>query len=85
VINKTREALPVELKLDEPENGELIMVGDPLVVEKGQVGEAQFLVLIRKKDLKSSNTKVEFKVLSNGKEMDEIVSTFVGPNSLDRK
>jgi len=85
VINKTREALPVELKLDEPESGELKMVGDPLIVEKGQVGEAQFLVLIPKKDLKSSNTKVEFKVLSNGKEMDEIVSTFVGPNSLDRK
>ncbi len=85
VINKTRIALPVELELEKPENGEIKMVGDPLVVEKGQVGEAQFLVLIPKKDLKSSNTQVEFKVLSNGKEMDEIESTFVGPNSLDRK
>ena len=85
VINKTRTALPVELKLEKPETGEIKMVGYPLVVEKGQVGEAQFLVLIPKKDLKSSNTQVEFKVLSNGKEMDEIESTFVGPNSLDRK
>lgn len=85
MINKTRTALPVELKLDEPESGEIKMVGDPLVIEKGQVGEAQFLVLIPKKDLKSSNTKVEFKVLSSGKEMDEIESNFVGPNSLDRK
>ncbi len=85
VINKTREALPVELKLDEPENGEIKMIGDPLVVEKGQVGEAQFLVLIKKRDVKKSNTEVEFKVMSNGKEMDEIKSTFVGPNSLDKK
>jgi len=85
VINKTRGNLPVELVLDEPEDGRIMMVGDPLVVGKGQVGEAQFLVLISKKDLKSSNTKVEFKVLSNGKEMDEIESTFVGPNALDRK
>ena len=61
------------------------MVGDPLVVEKGKVGEAQFLVLIPKADMKSSNTPVEFKVLSNGKEMDKIKSTFVGPNALDRK
>ncbi len=85
VINKTRNSLPVELKLDKPENGEIMMVGSPLIVEKGQVGEAQFLVLIKKGDLKSSNTEVEFKVMSNGKEMDEIESTFVGPNSLDRK
>ncbi len=85
VINKTREDLPVELKLEEPENGEIKMVGSPLVVEKGQVGEAQFLVLIKKSDVKSSNTEVEFKVMSNGKEMDEIKSTFVGPNSLDKK
>jgi cytochrome c oxidase accessory protein FixG len=83
VINKTRKALQVELKLDEPEHGEIKMIGDPLIVEKGQVGEAQFLVLIRKSDLKSSNTEVEFKVMSNGKKMDEIESTFVGPNSLD--
>lgn len=85
VINKTRGSLPVELKLDEPENGEIKMVGDPLLLEKGQVGEAQFLVLIRKSDLKSSNTRVEFRVMSNGKKMDEIESTFVGPNALDRR
>ncbi len=85
VINKTRGDLPVNLKLEVPENGDIKMVGDPLIVKKGQVGEAQFLLLIRKSDLKSSNTKVEFKVMSNGKEMDEIESTFVGPNKLDRK
>jgi len=85
VINKTRKPLPVELKLEEPGNGEIKMIGDPLVVEKGQVGETQFLLLIKKSDLKSSNTEVEFRVMSNGKEMDEIKSTFVGPPSLDRK
>jgi len=84
LINKTRDALPVELILDEPD-GEIKLIGNPLVVPEGAVGEAQFLVLIKKSDLKSSNTEVEFKVLSNGKEMDKIKSTFVGPNSLDRK
>jgi cytochrome c oxidase accessory protein FixG len=84
VINKTRKTLQVDLELDKPD-GELKMIGGPLEVEKGEVGEAQFLVLIKKSDLKSSNTKVEFKVMSGGKEMDEIESTFVGPNALDRK
>ena len=61
------------------------MVGGPFIVQKGQVGEAQFLLVLKKSSLTSSNTEVEFKVLSNGKEMDEIESTFVGPNGLDRK
>ena len=52
-------------KLDEPENGVIKMVGNPLVVEKGQLGEAQFLVIIPKAKLHSSNTKVEFKVISD--------------------
>ena len=84
VINKTRKTLQVDLELDEPD-GEIKLVGGPLVVEKGEVGEAQFMVLIKKKNLKSSNTEVEFRVMSKGEEMDEIHSTFVGPNALDRK
>jgi hypothetical protein len=84
VINKTRKTLQVDLKLDEPD-GEIQLIGDPLVVKKGEVGEAQFLVLVKKSDLKSSNTEVEFEVMSEGKKMDETKSTFVGPNSLDRK
>jgi cytochrome c oxidase accessory protein FixG len=84
VINKTRENLQVDLELDEPD-GEIKLVGGPLVVKKGEVGESQFLVLIKKSDLKSSNTKVEFKVMSGGEEMDEIESTFVGPSALDRR
>ncbi len=84
VINKTRKTLQVDLKLDEPE-GKIQLIGGPFVVKEGEVGEAQFLVLIKKSELKSSNTKVEFEVMSGGKEMDEIKSTFVGPEALDRK
>ena len=84
VINKTRNTMQVDLELDKPE-GVIQIIGGPLVVKKGEVGEAQFLVLIKKSDLKSSNTEVEFKVLSAGKEMDEIESTFVGPNGLDNR
>ena len=84
VINKTRNTMQVDLELDKPD-GVIQIIGGPLVVKKGEVGEAQFLVLIKKSDLKSSNTEVEFKVLSAGKEMDEIESTFVGPNGLDNR
>jgi len=82
VINKTRKDLPVELMLEEPE-GTIKMMGNPLVVKNGEVGEATFLVVIDKDEVKSSLTEIEFKVLSEGREMDEIEATFVGPNSLD--
>lgn len=85
VINKTRNELPVELLLEEPVGGEIKMIGEPLVVGKGKLGETRFLLVLQKNKVTSSNTKVKFKVLSNGKEMDDIESSFVGPNELDRK
>jgi len=83
VINKTRKTLPVELILEEPE-GSIKIMGDPLIVSKGEVGKATFLVVLPKSELRSSVTKLEFKVISQGRQMDEIESTFVGPNNLDK-
>ncbi|MFH1121670.1 MAG: cytochrome c oxidase accessory protein CcoG, partial [Bacteroidota bacterium] len=82
LINKTRKDLPVELLIDE-KAGEIKMMGGPLLVRKGQVGEANFLLVVKKSEVRSSLTGVEFKVMSNGSEMDEIEATFVGPNDLD--
>lgn len=82
LINKTRRDLPVELEIENAE-GEIKMMGGPLVVPKGDVGKATFLLVIGKSQLKSSVTPIEFRVLSEGREMAEIEATFVGPNSLD--
>ncbi|NTW23226.1 MAG: cytochrome c oxidase accessory protein CcoG [Lentimicrobium sp.] len=84
LINKTRKDLPVELSIDESE-GEIKMMGGPLVVNKGDVGKATFLLVVEKGKLKSSSTEIEFKVKSEGREMDKIKATFVGPNELDNK
>lgn len=82
LINKTRNDLPVELLLDKPD-GKIKMMGDPLRVKRGNVGEATFLLVIEKSEIKSSLTEIEFRVMSEGREMDEIEATFVGPNNLD--
>ncbi|MHC1774716.1 MAG: cytochrome c oxidase accessory protein CcoG [Lentimicrobium sp.] len=84
LINKTRRDLPVELSIDDAE-GEIKMMGGPLVVNKGDVGKATFLLVVEKSKLKASLTEIEFKVMSEGREMDEIKATFVGPNDLDVK
>ncbi len=82
VVNKTRKELPVRLELVKPE-GDIKMMGDSLIVRKGQLGTANFLVVVRKDQIKTSDTKVIFRVLSGDREIQKVKSTFVGPNALD--
>lgn len=84
VINKTRTALPLEVEIAEPAGGIVQMMGDPLLIERGEVGKATFLLVLNKSALTSSQTPVEFIILSDGKEIDRVKATFVGPNALDR-
>ncbi|GAB1405684.1 MAG: cytochrome c oxidase accessory protein CcoG [Lentimicrobiaceae bacterium] len=83
VVNKTRNTLPVEIELIQP-GGEIKMMGGELNIEKGKVGKADFLLVLDKNVVKKSLTNVKFRVLANGREMDVINTSFVGPNSLDR-
>lgn len=83
VVNKTRNTLPVEVELIHP-SGEIKMIGDDLSIEKGQLGKTNFLVVLDKSEVKTSLTKVKFRILANGREMQVISSSFVGPNNLDR-
>jgi cytochrome c oxidase accessory protein FixG len=78
IVNKTRKELPVDIKLEKP-MGEIKMMGDPLMIKKGQVGEANFLVVIPKNEIKTSETDLLFKIFSNGDEIEILKSTFVGP------
>jgi len=54
-----------------------------LIVRKGEVMEANFLVVLPKASLKASKTMIGFVVMSGNEELEVIESTFVGPNALD--
>ncbi len=84
VVNKTRQSQTVEVKLLDPP-GEIRMMGDPIVAEKGEIGKGSFLAIIKKSELKSSNTKVKFGIYSSGKLIRTYEASFVGPNALDNK
>lgn len=83
LVNKTRSDLPVELKLEGGE-GQVLVMGGPILVSGGKVVESNFLLVKPKASLSSSNTPVVIGVYSEGKQIEHFQTTFIGPNSLDK-
>ena len=83
MINKTNEAASLELKLLSHE-GEIKIAGDKLHVESGEVIKRNLLIVLNRALLESSNTQIAIGVYAEGELLEEISSTFVGPNSLDK-
>ncbi len=82
MVNKTRGTVESELKLLSPE-GQIIVIGDPLKAARGEVCKRNLLIAVDRSSLKSSNTHIAVGVYSNGKLIETLSSTFVGPNTLD--
>lgn len=83
VVNKTRKEHHVHIKLLNPQ-GEIVMMGDPIIAKKGDVSKGSFLTVLKKESLESSNTKLKFGIYSDDELIDEYEVSFVGPNSLDK-
>lgn len=84
MINKTSSPVKVELKLLSPE-GEIVVLGDSIEAEKGEVAQRNLMVILKREALKGSANHIEIGVFDQGKQIDKISSTFVGPNELDGK
>jgi len=84
IVNKTNTEIDIDLKLISPE-GEIILMGDSIKAEKGELTKRDFLIVIKKEKIKSSNNHLEIGIIEKGKQIDQIRTTFVGPNSLDSK
>jgi len=82
MVNKTNDEVEIELKLLIPE-GEIIMMGDPLKLKKGEVTDRNLLIVLKKENVKLSNSHLEIGIFEKGKQIEMISTTFVGPNSLD--
>jgi polyferredoxin len=84
VINKTREPKPIELKLHSPA-GEISLVGGDIVVPEGKLKEAVFFVKLKKETVKMTSTPIQINILSGGEVLEEIDTSFLGPNPYLKK
>ena len=78
VANKTSEPMTVELRLKSPK-GEATVVGPALEVLPQGLKESIFTVEIPQTNLFAVNSAIVVEVVSGGKILEEVRSTFVGP------
>ncbi len=79
LVNKTSEDLPVELKILS-HSGVIQIIGNEITVKKESIGESVFFLVLDKNEVTSDKLPVRFGVYSNGRLIEEISSTFVGPD-----
>ena len=78
IINKTRDSFPVEFRLLEPK-GNVRFIGKKPEAHPADVSEGAVFVDIPKRELDGRKNKIVLEVLSNGKRIDKVKTSFMGP------
>lgn len=76
--NKTFNEMPIKFELSESE-GEIKLVGNEIILKPMEVHEGSLLILMPKDKIKKLNTPLKINAVSNGKVIEEISTTFIGP------
>lgn len=79
IVNKTFKETPVKIKLLQPAEGELKLIGNDIVLKPQQIIEAKFLVLLDKTNLHKMNTPIEIGVYDGDKLIKKVKTSFLGP------
>ncbi len=82
LINKTRNMIPVQLKLEDGGlTGEIRMVGKELAVLPEAVGDGVFFVVVNNAELHKRKNKVVIGVYSGERKIQEVKTNFVAPGN----
>ena len=76
LVNKTRDSLPVEIKV-ENFPAEIQLIGKSLVVRAEGITEGTFFVILNKKDITERKSKLEIGVYSNNKRIKKVKTNFL--------
>jgi cytochrome c oxidase accessory protein FixG len=80
VVNKTSHEVPIELKLENI-RGNLQVMGEKIVVAPEKLAENSVLIDFDASVLKSGTTPVVIGIYSNGKRIQTIKTSFIGPRN----
>ena len=80
MVNKTTEDLTLEVKLIQPEDGRLEMIGGSSIkVTKGELAEGALIIFLERNQLEGRNTDIHLGVFKEGVMIDEVETNFNGP------
>lgn len=79
LVNKTRDRLPVELKIENFKDSKIQLIGKEIVVKEEGITEGEFFVYLNKTDLKDRKMKLEIGVYSKGVKIKTVKTNFLGP------
>ena len=82
VLNKTFEALSVDLRLRGLPGGELRLLGDPLSPPPQELAQGKMMVLLNRSDLVGLSTPVVIEVSAGGHPVASVSTTFLGPGKV---
>lgn len=80
VMNKTTKNMPLQFELQNAEGGRIRLVGEKVQDAKpGELSEGAFFIDIPEEKLTDRKTKLRIAVFSEGKMIDRVKTTFLGP------
>ncbi|MDP2387450.1 MAG: cytochrome c oxidase accessory protein CcoG [Bacteroidota bacterium] len=79
LLNKTKDSLPVILKIEDYPDAKIEIVGKQLYTKSENMTQGEFFIYLSKKDLKSRKTKLKIDLYSNNKKISTVKTTFLGP------
>ncbi len=85
IVNKTFNETPVQIKLENPADGELKLVGKNIVLKSQEIVENKFLVLLDKTMLNKMNTPIEIGIYSGNKLIKKVKTSFLGPVEINEQ
>lgn len=78
LVNNTFKDVPAYIKSNNPD-AEIILIGKDIVIPPVGVQEAEFLIIFPKDKIKSAIVPLNILVFADGRQIDEIKTTFIGP------
>jgi cytochrome c oxidase accessory protein FixG len=78
LVNNTFKDIPVEVKINNPD-AEFKLIGKEISLQSLNVQEAEFMILFNRDKIKSTVMQLNIQIYANGKIVNDIKTTFIGP------
>jgi cytochrome c oxidase accessory protein FixG len=79
LVNNTFKDIPVEVKINNPD-AEFKLIGKEISLPALNVQESEFMILFNKDKIKSTVMQLNIQIYANGKIVNDIKTTFIGPS-----